>query len=138
MVDFKNQRFTDMDKQILVTDELKKKLAELNRVSRVTVWHALNYHTNSRQAQAIRKQAIMLGGIVVGETPDFTTQFHTAEKLMVQTFTSRVKIVAELIEGGLLKIYVDEQVVETYESPTMAQLPAIQQNAQNLATQLKN
>lgn len=69
-------------------------------------------------------------------TPDFTTEFLTSENLMVQTFTPRVKLVADLTTGEI-NVHVDNEVAVTYIHATMQSLPAIQRSVQNIVNQLK-
>lgn len=130
-----------MNKQIILSDEKKKELAATFGYSRQTVWAALNYRTKSPVANMLRKAALERGGILIGEntdkiTPDFETRFLTAEALMVQRFTNRVQLVADLTTGDV-KIHVDGEVVETYSNPHINELSAIQENVQHIANQLK-
>lgn len=130
-----------MDKQIILSDEKKRELAATFGYSRQTVWAALKYKTKSPVSNMLRKAALERGGILIGEntnkvTPNCETRFLTAEQLMVQDFTSRVKLIADL-SNGEVKIYVDEEVVETYENPSISELLVIQENVQHIANQLK-
>ncbi|MDH6357213.1 hypothetical protein [Parabacteroides sp. PF5-9] len=133
-----------MDRQIILSDEKKREITDTFGYSRQTVWAALHYKTKSPVANMIRKAALERGGILIGETkcpdgitPHFETVFHTAENLMVQTFSDRVKLVADLTTG-LVTVYTDEEVVDTYDNPQITELSAIQQNVQHLANQFTN
>lgn len=130
-----------MDKQIILSDEKKRELAATFGYSRQTVWAALKYRTKSPVANMLRKAALERGGIPIGEntdkiTPDFETRFLTAEQLMVQQFTPRVQLVADLSTGEV-KTYVDGEIVETYPNPKISELLTIQENVQHIANQLK-
>ena len=89
----------------------------------------------------LRKAALERGGIMIGEntdkvTPDFETRFLTADQLMIQKFTPRVQVVADLATGDV-KVNVDGEAVEVYENAKLSQFPAIQETAQHIANQLK-
>jgi len=130
-----------MDKQIILSDGKKKELAAAFGYSRQTVWAALNYKTKSPVANMLRKAALERGGIKIGAntdriTPDFETQFLTAEKLMLQRFTSRVQLIADLSTGEV-NIHVDGEIIDTYANPRINELLAIQESVQHIANQLK-
>ena len=130
-----------MEKQIILSDEKKKELADSFGYSRQTVWAALKFKTKSAVANMLRKAALERGGIMIGEntdkvTPDFETRFLTADQLMIQKFTPRVQVVADLATGDV-KVNVDGEAVEVYENAKLSQFPAIQETAQHIANQLK-
>ncbi|CCZ10487.1 hypothetical protein [uncultured Culturomica sp.] len=130
-----------MEKQIILSDEKKKELAASFGYSRQTVWAALKFKTKSAVANMLRKAALERGGIMIGEntdkvTPDFETRFLTADQLMIQKFTPRVQVVADLATGDV-KVNVDGEAVEVYENAKLSQFPAIQETAQHIANQLK-
>lgn len=130
-----------MEKQIILSDEKKKELAAMFGYSRQTVWAALKYRTKSSVSNMLRKAALEKGGILIGEnkdkiTPDFETRFLTAEQLMVQRFTPRVQLVADLATGDV-KTYVDGEIVETHPNPKISELLAIQESVQHIANQLQ-
>ena len=130
-----------MEKQIILSDEKKKELAASFGYSRQTVWAALKFKTKSAVDNMLRKAALERGGIMIGEntdkvTPDFETRFLTADQLMIQKFTPRVQVVADLATGDV-KVNVDGEAVEVYENAKLSQFPAIQETAQHIANQLK-
>lgn len=132
-----------MNKQIILSIDKKKELATMFGFSRQTIWAALHFRTNSRKANMIRAAALQRGGILIGGTkcvngitPNVTTEFNTSEKLMVQTFTERVKLVADLA-SGLVNVYADGEVVDSYPDPCISQLLVIQKKVQHIANQLQ-
>ena len=53
----------------------------------------------------------------------WTTEFKTAEDLMIHTFSDRVKVVSN-IKTGLVKVFRDDVVISTDENPSIAQYEA--------------
>ena len=53
----------------------------------------------------------------------WTTEFKTAEDLMIHTFSDRVKVVSN-IKTGVVKVFRDDVVISTDENPSIAQYEA--------------
>lgn len=98
-----------MDKRIYVTEAAKKHLCEVFKCSRVTVWNALTFKTNSPQARKIRYVALsQLKGVPSWNGADMETTHETVEGTMTQTFGTRVRLVVSF-RSGLATVYVDNK-----------------------------
>jgi hypothetical protein len=116
-----------MDKRIYVTEGAKKHLCKLFHCSRVTIWNALTFKTNSDQARKIRYVALsQLHGTPNWLGVDMETTHESVEGTMTQTFGSRVRLVVSL-RGGLATVYVDDKQhsqERVREIPDLMQLQA--------------
>ena len=132
-----------MSKQIFLSIEKKKEIAKTFKVSRQTVWYALNFKTNSGVANMLRASALQRGGVLVNGDGDFepNLKFDTywtqaPKKQMVQVFSPRVNMVADIaIEK--ITIEVDGEVVKTFGNVPMKELYIIQAEAQEIVNNLK-
>ena len=131
-----------MSKQIFLSNEKKKEIAKTFKVSRQTVWYALTFRTKSSVADMLRAAAIQRGGILIncdgGFEPNlkFDTYFNEVPHQMVQVFSPRVKMIADLEKGGI-NIEVDGQAVKTFGDIPMSQIPLVQAEAQAIVNTLK-
>ena len=57
-----------MEKEIFVPAEVKKEIAKTFKTSRVSVWNALKFKTNSGFAHTLRAAALERGGVVYDGT----------------------------------------------------------------------
>ncbi len=130
-----------MEMHIYLPAADKKELQRIHRVSRVTLWNALNFVHNSPKAKAIRAGALRRGGILIdpyedGPRPNQITTFETADNTMTQVFSDRVFFVADMKDGSVT-IYVDGEPEDRFEDVTMKGLAPIIRQAQQLANKLK-
>ena len=90
-----------MDKKIYVS---KRDAAHLRKVfgcSKVMVWKALNFKSDSDLAQKIRYTALMqLNGIPNWKQEGVETTHEEIEQTMTQTFGERVKLVFDRKDGS--------------------------------------
>lgn len=133
-----------MTKYIHLPSEVKKEIERTFKVSKATLWNALNYMHYSSKAKMLRAAAIQRGGVIYDPTrchpgvrPNCVTTFETADNTMNQQFGNRVLLVADLTTGDVVT-YVDGIAASKAENITLAQLRAIQQQAQLKANELKN
>lgn len=96
-----------MKKYIKISEENKKWIEQVLKISRVMLNHALYFDPkrgNSDLAKRIRKLALHRGGVLMNELPVFETIHNTASGEMVQEFPNGAKLVAELATGTV-KVY---------------------------------
>lgn len=98
-----------MDKRIYVTESAKNHLCKVFKCSRVTVWNALTFKTNSDNARRIRYVALsQLKGVPSWKGADMETTHESVDGTMTQTFGNRVRLVVSL-RSGLATVYVDNK-----------------------------
>lgn len=129
-----------MKKQIVIDSDGRQKLQKIFGVSRVTVWKALNYESNTDLARKIRFTATsQMGGQEVGNVKDaqegMTTEYDTARDLMIQKFGSRVMIIAN-IKTGDARLTVDGEDNRVTTCTGIADIMALQMEAQKIANEL--
>lgn len=100
-----------MEKRIFVDQKGHKQLqAAFPHLSRISIWNALTYKTDSSVARKIRYTAIKhCGGVVrAGECAswEWETEHIEADKTMVQTFGPHFKLVLYK-ETGVSVVYID-------------------------------
>ena len=100
-------------------------LAKLFGVTRVMVWKALAFESDTDLAKRIRKAALERGGQHVIELPIFET-IHDSEGRMTQTFPGGAVMVCYK-DTGAVEVYHAGELVERYEDVSIAQLDSIQQ-----------
>lgn len=89
-----------MKKHIEVTKEMRDKLLKIFGCSRVWIWKALSYESDTPKCQRIRCAALKMGGRVVdGEDVEPVTEYERSGDVMVQRFGSRVRLVVDMVEG---------------------------------------
>ncbi len=130
-------------KHIYLPSEVKREIEKTFKVSRVTLWNALQFIHYSPQAKMLRAAAIQRGGVVYdpsspysGDRPDCLTTFDTADDTMIQKFGDRVLVISDL-ETGDVTTYVDGAQVNRRGDVTLTQLKAILRQAQLKANELK-
>ena len=109
-------------------------LAEKFKLSKVSVWSALNYLTNSERAKAIRNYALDHGGALVDQDfiPNCRTE-HTQDE-MISTFAGGVQVRLSKIDSSA-RILVDDVVQETYEDVYLYGYGNLLYHAQELSEQ---
>lgn len=127
----------------------KAKKARLRRdfgVSKVTVWSALNYVTDSDLAKKIRNAALAYGGIVEcsisvpeGFMPNCETSYEHAEngrvRRILQTFSNGVRVEFDNDKCTAM-ILRDEKPIKSYEKVVIRDWGNIVFEAQSLADSL--
>lgn len=109
-------------------------LAEKFKLSKVSVWSALNYLTNSERARAVRNYAIDHGGALVDKDfmPNCRTE-HTQDE-MISSFAGGVQVRLSKIDSSA-RILVDDVVQETYEDVYLYGYGNLLYHAQKLSEQ---
>lgn len=90
-----------MDKKIYVSKRDAAHLCKVFGCSKVMVWKALNFKSDSDLAQKIRYTALMqLNGTPNWKQADMETTHEEIEQTMTQTFGERVKLVFDRKNGS--------------------------------------
>lgn len=153
-----------MQKQIYLPPKDKKRLERDFKVTKATVWAALNYTTQSSLANMLRRVALERGGVEYPAVAakantkpaagpitsvaksaqqhdaefniDCETTFDTAANKMIQVFSPRVRLTVDLATGEV-GVYIDNELKTTADNPTIPELMHIQMDVQKIANQLK-
>ncbi|MBR5169377.1 MAG: hypothetical protein IKW85_02265 [Muribaculaceae bacterium] len=125
-----------MSKKIYVTDEAKNKLAGVFKVSRMMVWKALNFESNSLLARKIRYVALsQYGGVPNWKSADMETTHEEASKTMTQTFGDRVKLVVS--KGScLVTVFVDGEIERKSQVSSIPEFMELQSEVSRMALSL--
>lgn len=95
-------------------------------VSRVTLWRALSYNSNSEVAQQIRSLAVQKGGVVWSLDSDQMDTIHDSDGKMIQIWGGRVVLEADK-NTGKVRVIVDGEEKEVHDHVSVAQLMKMQQ-----------
>ena len=127
-----------MGKLIYLPDPIKKEMEKTFKTTKVSLWNALNFKTNSDFARMLRAAALQRGGVTYdsqkatpGQTPDYITIFETSDNIMTQILNDRIYLVADLSTGDVT-VYVDGEMMQKYQNVYLHQLANIRTSAQNL------
>lgn len=103
---------------IKVSDSLRNKLAQHFRISRVSVWSALNYLTHSKLSDEVRRYALENGGSIEEEDfmPNCRTE-HTDDEI-IQTFAGGIKVRMSKVNSEVT-LFQDDKEIEHYEGMTL-------------------
>ena len=93
---------TDMEKQIVVDAETRRKLERLFNVTKQMVSYSLHFKRDTLLARKIRRAALAGGGELVGAwDPEWETEHVESDGTMVQTYGPRVKVVLKKDTGDV-------------------------------------
>lgn len=123
-----------MDKQIVVNNEGRQFLMNTFGCTRMMVWKALTFKSDSDKARKIRHLALLRGGELVGVSEGETT-YEEVEGTMTQRFGSRVKLVYTRATN-MYAIYVDGIMERNGEAGDIVSFVNVQQEAELLAASL--
>lgn len=129
---FKKQN--KMSKKIYVTDEAKNKLADVFHVSRVMVWKALAFESQSLLARKIRHVALTQYHGVANWKPAEMETIHDT-KTMTQTFGDRVKLVVEKGTRNVT-VLVDDEVERKAQVSGIPEFMELQSEVSRMAMSL--
>ena len=125
-----------MDKKIYVS---KRDAAHLRKVfgcSKVMVWKALNFKSDSDLAQKIRYTALMqLNGIPNWKQEGMETTHEEAERTTTQTFGERVKLVFDR-QDGTTSVFVDGVETRKEENLNIPAFMGLQREVELMAMSL--
>lgn len=126
-----------MKRQIVIDSEGRSKLQKIFDISRVMVWKALTFESDSVLARKIRHTAIsQMGGVEVGidsaKAPEHIDTTHTADGEMVQRFGQRVVIIFNK-ETGHTRLTVDGKDTRVTTIVKVEDMMLLQQEAQQMA-----
>lgn len=119
---------------IKVADNLRVELIEKFKLSKVSVWSALNYLTNSERAKSVRAYALAHGGSIVDQDfiPNCRTE-HTKDE-MIHTFAAGVQVIISK-KNSSARILVDNVEQESYDDVTLDGWGNLMYHAQELSEQ---
>lgn len=117
---------------IKVSDPLRRDLINRFKVSRTSVWAALNYLTREGRGPAIRQYALEHGGAIMEEDfiPNCRTE-HTGDE-MIQTFPGGIQVRISKVDSGAI-ILKKGKVAEHYDSVTVKSWSNLLCRAQDLS-----
>lgn len=125
-----------MKKQIVVSRETRERLRKVFGVTRVMVWKALNYESDTELARKIRHTALKeMDGEVVGGITDWDTTFQEVENTMTQTFGDRVKIIVYR-DTNRTAVLVDGKVKQEKDGLSVTEFMKLQQEVLRIANEL--
>lgn len=126
-----------MEKQIVTDGETKEFLLKTFQCSKMQVWKALHFKSDSDMALRIRTLALKRGGALVGgfipECDD--TTFEEAEGTMTQRWGDRVKLVCNR-KNNEVKVYVDNDIKRIVTTDTIPDFLGLQQEVELMAQTL--
>lgn len=123
-----------MSKKIYVTDEAKNRLADVFHVSRVMVWKALAFESQSLLARKIRHVALTQYHGVPNWKPVEMETIHDS-KTMTQTFGDRVKLVVEKGTRNVT-VLVDDEVERKAQVSGIPEFMELQSEVSRMAMSL--
>lgn len=117
---------------IKVTDGLRNEIVRKFKFSKVSVWSALNYLTNSAKAESVRRYALEHGGSIVEQDfiPNCRTE-HTEEE-MIQTFAGGIQVRMSK-KNSDVRLLQDGAVQETYKGVNLQGWGNLLSHAQELS-----
>lgn len=124
----------EIKRKIEVSDENRNFLAKAFKVTKNMVWYALNFdhkRGNSDLAKRIRNLALQRGGVLVSIAPACET-IHSAGGYMRQYFPNDVKIEVHTAGNGKVCVYKRDELVATYDNPSLTEFESIQREAMAL------
>lgn len=121
-------------KRIYVTDEAKNRLADVFHVSRVMVWKALAFESQSLLARKIRHVALTQYHGVPNWKPVEMETIHDS-KTMTQTFGDRVKLVVEKGTRNVT-VLVDDEVERKAQVSGIPEFMELQSEVSRIAMSL--
>lgn len=125
-----------MKKQIVTDGETKEFLMKAFECSRMQVWKALHFKSNSEAARRIRTLAIKRGGVLISRfTPECDTTHEEVGRTMTMRWGNRVKLVCSR-DSNEVKVYVDNDIKRVVTVSTIPELMDLQQEVELLAQTL--
>ncbi len=108
------------------------KIVKVFNVSRMTVWKALNNHSDTDIAKRIRKMAIENGGVEKMALPIWET-FHDADGFMRQYYPNGARIEIDKSTGNATAYYKDAIIarIEDISFPALERLQNKMKNYKN-------
>lgn len=122
-----------MKKQIVVERNTLDFLRKTFNCSRMAIWEALHFESNSDFAKKIRHLAKQHGGELVGAKIEPETSFDTESGVMTQTFGNRVMLTSN---KGQVTVWVDGKVTEEQFCKEIPEFVALQDRVRDIAESL--
>lgn len=118
-----------MEKRIKVSDDLRRKLAKLFKVTETTVRSALRYDLKKGQtdtAVKIRVAALQNGGVPCLTLPECETIHDEENGTMVQTFGNGAQLVIDKTDGTAVALY-KGRAHKRWENVMVSEIPVMQE-----------
>ena len=118
---------------IKVSDPLRRDLMKRFKVTRASVWAALNYLTIGGRGPAIRQYALEHGGAIVEEDflPNCRTE-HASDEI-IQSFPGGIQVRISMVDSSA-KIILEGKEVERFDAITTQSWGNLLCHAQDLST----
>lgn len=125
-------------KRIELNNEKKNELASIFSVSRVTIWSALTYNSDSDKARRIRKAAIAKGGKIVHYDDHFIPNCRCELDRLEDGSISNVRLsfpgdVELMIYEDRAEVCREGDTIATRFGATLRTIPALAMMAQGLS-----
>ena len=118
-----------MAKRIAVTKENREFLLKTFGISKVALWKALTYKSDSMLSRRVRKLAEERGGVQLLEVEEYDpTTLHDADGWMRQYFGNGAMIEFNK-EDGHANVHMRGELVQSYKDVKVAEICGIQQMA---------
>ncbi|MFB9897842.1 hypothetical protein [Hallella seregens] len=125
-----------MEKKIYVGKKGQKHLEQVFDCTHVMVWKALNFKSDTDLARKIRHTALtQLGGVPSWKPEEVETTHEESDRTMTQTFGSRVKLVADLLDG-YIRVLVDGEVKREEKDMNIPEFMRLQREVELMAMSL--
>lgn len=118
-------------KKIEVNSDTFQFLQKAFGISRVTLWRALSYKSNTDKAQKIRSVAMQRGGQVWTVDDNQMDTVYDYDGVMHQYFGEHISL--EIDRSNRVTVYIDGEVKEEHESMNIAELLKLQERMRILA-----
>ena len=131
-----NEIVTDMRKYIDAPIGIRRSVAEAYNLSMVGVWKILNFRSDSKRAQEIRKYVLENGGkIVDGSFMPNCRNVHNPDGTLIQDFGFGISLLIDFKSGSIAECH-DDRVVEVHHNVTIQSWGDLQMEAQGRAEQV--
>ncbi len=119
-----------MKKRILVDVDTVAFIKKAFNISRVTVWRALTFETDTDLARRIRTLALKRGGrLTDGRPANCETTHDQTNGTMTQAFGDRARIVVDL-KTGEIAVWIDGEQESTYHNLTIPEFLKLQKDVE--------
>lgn len=112
-------------RKIEVNTETFQFLQKAFGISRVTLWRALSYKSNTDRAKKIRSLAMQKGGQVWTVDDKQMDTVYDHDGVMHQYFGEHISLVVD--RSNHVTVYIDGEVKEEHDSMTISQLMKLQE-----------
>lgn len=121
-----------VSKRIIVSRDTRTFIMDAYKCKEKAVWAALNFHTDSPLARRIRSLALQRGGVLIdGNSPKAEPVYDTANRIMTQSFSDEISIMANFT-NGIVRLFNGNAIVEELNNISLEEFMQLQQRARRL------